>query len=132
MAMGCRAQGKRLFFVTNNSTKSRAGYLKKFTSLGLNVKAVRRRPAQQMPSRNDQQRVRRTGAWLRLGAMGCLLRPQEEIYSSSYAAAAYLESIQFGKKVYVIGEEGIQQVRAFITSVPPRCTGPRASRGWAC
>ena len=27
-------------FVTNNSTKSRAGYLGKFTSLGLNVKAV--------------------------------------------------------------------------------------------
>jgi phosphoglycolate phosphatase len=35
---------------------------------------------------------------------------QEEIYSSSYAAAAYLESIKFNKKVYVIGEEGIQQV----------------------
>lgn len=67
-----RGLGKRLFFVTNNSTKSRAGYLKKFTSLGLKVKA-------------------------------------EEIYSSSYAAAAYLESIKFNKKVYVIGEEGIQQ-----------------------
>lgn len=49
-------------FVTNNSTKSRAGYLGKFTGLGLNVKA-------------------------------------EEIYSSSYAAAAYLESINFNKKV---------------------------------
>ena len=44
--------------MTNNSTKSRKGYLGKFTSLGLSVKA-------------------------------------EEIYSSSYAAAAYLESIQF-------------------------------------
>jgi len=55
--------------VTNNSTKSRAGYLKKFTGLGLNVAA-------------------------------------EEIYSSSYAAAAYLESIKFpqDKKVYVVGE----------------------------
>eukprot|EP00955_Chlamydomonas_euryale_P074052 361927-Chlamydomonas_euryale.AAC.4 len=51
-----------MFFVTNNSTKSRAGYLKKFTSLGLNIDA-------------------------------------EEIYSSSYAAAAYLESIGFNKKV---------------------------------
>lgn len=55
-------QGKKLVFVTNNSTKSRAGYLGKFTSLGLKVKA-------------------------------------EEIYSSSYAAAAYLESIKFNKKV---------------------------------
>eukprot|EP00798_Chlamydomonas_sp_ICE-L_P008759 gene8758-33623_t len=64
--------GKRLFFVTNNSTKSRAGYLKKFTSLGLNIQP-------------------------------------EEIYSSSFAAAAYLASIDFKKKVYVIGEVGIQE-----------------------
>jgi phosphoglycolate phosphatase len=54
------AQGKQLVFVTNNSTKSRKGYLGKFTGLGLNVAA-------------------------------------EEIYSSSYAAAAYLESINFPK-----------------------------------
>lgn len=34
---------------------------------------------------------------------------QEEIYSSSYAAAAYLHSIDFpkDKKVYVVGQEGI-------------------------
>ncbi|KAA8494047.1 Phosphoglycolate phosphatase 1B, chloroplastic [Porphyridium purpureum] len=70
-----RAQGKRLFFVTNNSTKSRKGYLGKFTKLGLPVKA-------------------------------------EEIFSSSFAAAAYLEEINFkatGKKVYIIGEVGIQE-----------------------
>jgi hypothetical protein len=36
-----RAAGKRLVFVTNNSTKSRKGYLGKFTSLGLNINAVR-------------------------------------------------------------------------------------------
>jgi 4-nitrophenyl phosphatase/phosphoglycolate phosphatase len=69
-----RAAGKRLFFVTNNSTKSRKGYKKKFDSLGLsNV-------------------------------------PAEEIFSSSFAAAAYLEKTQFAatnKKVYVIGEVGI-------------------------
>lgn len=34
------SQGKKLYFVTNNSTKSRAGYLKKFTQLGLNVQPV--------------------------------------------------------------------------------------------
>lgn len=74
-------QGKQLVFVTNNSTKSRAGYLKKFTGLGLDVKA-------------------------------------EEIYSSSYAAAAYLESIQFpqDKKVYVVGEVGIQVRRRRIAA----------------
>lgn len=68
-----RAAGKRLFFVTNNSTKSRAGYKSKFTSLGLDVQA-------------------------------------EEIFSSSFAAAAYLEQTKFketGKRVYVIGEKGI-------------------------
>uniref|UniRef100_A0A6V2E814 Phosphoglycolate phosphatase n=1 Tax=Ditylum brightwellii TaxID=49249 RepID=A0A6V2E814_9STRA len=68
-----RALGKKMFFVTNNSTKSRAGYKKKFDSLGLNV-------------------------------------PAEEIFSSSFAAAAYLEQTKFkdtGKKAYVIGEIGI-------------------------
>jgi phosphoglycolate phosphatase len=69
-----RKAGKKMFFVTNNSTKSRAGYKKKFDGLGLN--AV----------------------------------PAEEIFSSSFAAAAYLEQSKFketGKKVYVIGEIGI-------------------------
>jgi phosphoglycolate phosphatase len=59
-------------FVTNNSTKSRKGYLGKFTGLGLSVQP-------------------------------------EEIYSSSYAAAAYLKSINFSKKVYVVGEVGIEE-----------------------
>lgn len=68
-----RAQGKRIFFVTNNATKSRVGYKKKFENLGLDV----------MP---------------------------EEIFSSSFAAAAYLEQTNFkatGKSVYVIGEQGV-------------------------
>ena len=67
-----RAMGKRLIFVTNNSTKSRAGYLKKFLGLGLEITA-------------------------------------EEVFSSSFAAAAYLDSKNFpkDKKVYVIGETGI-------------------------
>ena len=71
-----KKMGKRIFFVTNNSTKSRKGYLGKFQSLGLNdVEA-------------------------------------EEIFSSSFAAAAYLEQTKFkesGKKVYIIGEVGIEQ-----------------------
>lgn len=68
-----REAGKKMFFVTNNSTKSRAGYKKKFDSLGLDI-------------------------------------PPEEIFSSSFAAAAYLEQTKFkdtGKKVYIIGEVGI-------------------------
>jgi len=70
-----RAAGKKIFFVTNNSTKSRKGYLGKFTGLGLDVNA-------------------------------------EEIFSSSFAAAAYLEQSKFketGKKVYIVGEVGIQE-----------------------
>jgi len=70
-----RSLGKRIFFVTNNSTKSRKGYKKKFDGLGLEV----------LP---------------------------EEIFSSSFAAAAYLEQTNFaatGRKVYVIGEVGIQE-----------------------
>jgi phosphoglycolate phosphatase len=69
-----RAAGKKMFFVTNNSTKSRKGYKKKFDSLGLTD------------------------------------IPAEEIFSSSFAAAAYFEKTKFaetGKKVYVIGEIGI-------------------------
>ncbi|KAM3387840.1 hypothetical protein ACQJBY_010584 [Aegilops geniculata] len=67
-----RSKGKRLVFVTNNSTKSRKQYGKKFETLGLSVN-------------------------------------EEEIFASSFAAAAYLQSIDFpkDKKVYVIGEEGI-------------------------
>ena len=34
-----RKAGKKMFFVTNNSTKSRAGYKKKFDSLGLDIPA---------------------------------------------------------------------------------------------
>ncbi|PIA25841.1 hypothetical protein AQUCO_10800057v1 [Aquilegia coerulea] len=67
-----RSKGKRLVFVTNNSTKSRKQYGKKFETLGLTVS-------------------------------------EEEIFASSFAAAAYLKSIDFpkDKKVYVVGEDGI-------------------------
>ncbi len=199
-------QGKRLFFVTNNSTKSRAGYLNKFTSLGLKVKAVSAVPSQthstavrgRMPPpqeyasaagagrrrvrqwlaqaelqpdgvspsrtavytdsahqflrgaadplprtqtlqctqtqragpvslngrRAARQRIASTRVWhssvpvgkapggVHTGSTVSHVLPvsQEEVYSSSYAAAAYLESIKFSKKVYVIGEVGIQEV----------------------
>jgi ribonucleotide monophosphatase NagD (HAD superfamily) len=32
---------------------------------------------------------------------------KEEVYSSSYAAASYLKSLNFSKKVYVVGGQGI-------------------------
>ncbi|XP_020599023.1 phosphoglycolate phosphatase 2 [Phalaenopsis equestris] len=67
-----RSMKKRLVFVTNNSTKSRRQYARKFASVGLDVS-------------------------------------EEEIFSSSFAAAMFLKLNDFprDKKVYVIGEEGI-------------------------
>ncbi|KAJ9180779.1 hypothetical protein P3X46_008987 [Hevea brasiliensis] len=67
-----RSKGKKLVFVTNNSTKSRRQYAKKFNSLGISVR-------------------------------------EDEIFSSSFAAAMYLKVNNFPreKKVYVIGGEGI-------------------------
>ncbi|RZC94395.1 hypothetical protein C5167_026128 [Papaver somniferum] len=67
-----RSKGKKLVFVTNNSSKSRKQYAKKFRSLGVPVN-------------------------------------EEEIFSSSFAAAMYLKVNKFpqDKKIYVIGQEGI-------------------------
>ncbi|KAJ4836691.1 Phosphoglycolate phosphatase 2 [Turnera subulata] len=67
-----RSKGKKLVFVTNNSSKSRGQYAQKFHSLGISVS-------------------------------------QDEIFSSSFAAAMYLKLNNFptDKKVYVIGGEGI-------------------------
>ncbi|XP_020103484.1 phosphoglycolate phosphatase 2 isoform X2 [Ananas comosus] len=69
-----RSMGKKLFFVTNNSTKSRKQYTKKFSTLGLEVS-------------------------------------EEEVFSSSFAAAMFLKLNKFPreKKVYVFGEEGIME-----------------------
>ncbi|CAN0890886.1 Phosphoglycolate phosphatase 2 [Linum grandiflorum] len=69
-----RSKGKKLVFVTNNSTKSRRQYAAKFHSLGISVS-------------------------------------EDEIFSSSFAAAMYLKVNEFPpeKKVYVIGMEGIVQ-----------------------
>jgi hypothetical protein len=39
-----RASGKKMFFVTNNSTKSRKGYKGKFDSLGLDIPAEESSP----------------------------------------------------------------------------------------
>lgn len=69
-----RSLGKRLIFVTNNATKSRAENKIKFDTLGIH----------------------------------CTV---EEIFTSAYATAAYMKYIlKFPeeKKVYVIGERGIE------------------------
>lgn len=67
-----RNLGKRLLFVTNNSSKSRQQYLSKFTGLGIQVDA-------------------------------------QELVPTSYAAAAYLQSISFRGKVFLVGGTGMEQ-----------------------
>ncbi|OJJ99392.1 hypothetical protein ASPACDRAFT_52771 [Aspergillus aculeatus ATCC 16872] len=71
-----RSKGKQVVFVTNNSTKSRADYVKKLEGLGI-------------PSTT------------------------EEIFSSSYSASIYISRILSlppnKRKVFVIGETGIEQ-----------------------
>lgn len=67
-----RQQGKRLLFLTNNSSKSRRAYRAKFESLGIEV-------------------------------------APEEIVPTSYAAAAYLQSIGFDNTVFLIGNEGVAE-----------------------
>ncbi|KAI3438214.1 hypothetical protein D9Q98_000651 [Chlorella vulgaris] len=65
-----RQLGKRLLFLTNNSSKSRRLYRAKFASLDIAV-------------------------------------APEEIVPTSYTAAAYLQSRNFKKKVYLIGTDGV-------------------------
>ncbi|XP_078439238.1 2-phosphoglycolate phosphatase 2 [Wolffia australiana] len=72
-----RSWGKKLAFVTNNSSKSRKQYVKKFQELGLEV-------------------------------------GEDEIFSSSFAAAMFLKMNDFprDKKVYAVGEDGILEEMA--------------------
>ncbi|GAX84041.1 hypothetical protein CEUSTIGMA_g11465.t1 [Chlamydomonas eustigma] len=68
-----RKRGKRLLFVSNNSSKSRVSYIHKFQGLGIH-------------------------------GVEC-----EDVISSSYAVAAYLKSIGFKKKVFLIGNKGLEE-----------------------
>eukprot|EP01064_Diplonema_japonicum_P021231 TRINITY_DN30779_c0_g1_i1.p1 TRINITY_DN30779_c0_g1~~TRINITY_DN30779_c0_g1_i1.p1 ORF type:complete len:311 (+),score=81.07 TRINITY_DN30779_c0_g1_i1:50-934(+) len=63
--------GKRVLFVSNNSTKDRSEYVAKFAKMGITVK-------------------------------------EEEVFSSGYATAKYLESLGSVKKIYMIGQNGLQ------------------------
>jgi 4-nitrophenyl phosphatase len=70
-----RRHNKKVVFVTNNATKSRKNYKKKFDDLGVEAHV-------------------------------------DEIYGSAYAAAVYISSVinlPKDKKVYVIGQSGIEE-----------------------
>jgi ribonucleotide monophosphatase NagD (HAD superfamily) len=66
-----RQQQKRLFFVTNNASKSREQYVKRFASFGITIVA-------------------------------------EEVFSSSYAAGAYVSTLGLTGKVLVAGTKGLR------------------------
>jgi len=65
-----RSLGKKLIFVSNNSTKTRSQLQKKIKSFGIQCS-------------------------------------KDEVFGSSYATAVYLSSINFSKKVYIVGEQSI-------------------------
>jgi len=93
-----RRRGKRLFFITNNSTRTREGFRAKFTKLGVPVAT-------------------------------------EEIFSSSFAAALYLQQNPLPahkNKVYVVGQEGISQELelAGIPSLGGAADSDKAGRQW--
>lgn len=81
--------------MTNNSTKSRKGYLKKILSLGLEV--------------FPEGKLCLLLILLRLCIKRRIFLTNLEIFSSSFAAAAYFEQFPLapGKKVYIIGQDGI-------------------------
>lgn len=87
-------QGKKLVFVTNNSRKSRRQYSNKFRALGLEVTAVVFYTTTQPDSCNDSL----------LYCNSLLSSLQEEIFTSSFAAAMFLKLNNFSteKKVSCI------------------------------
>ncbi|TQD77205.1 hypothetical protein C1H46_037262 [Malus baccata] len=112
--------GKKLVFVTNNSTKSRKQYADKFLSLGISVSedeifsssfaAAMYLQLINFPKHKKVYVIGEQGILEELQLAGfTALGGPDEIFSSSFAAAMYLQLINFPKhkKVYVIGEQGI-------------------------
>jgi len=76
-----KEHGKQVIFVSNNSTKSRRDTLEKIIQFGIECTIV--------------------------CIINCHLLLQDEVITSSYIAPAYLKSIGFKKKTYIIGQSGI-------------------------
>ena len=87
-----RELGKRVFYVTNNSTKHRKEYKTKLDKLGFGGDMVMRLNFLTILSKS-------------IIFWNC---SQEEIIGTAYLAAAYLEQINFDKTklVYVVGSTG--------------------------
>lgn len=81
---------KRVFYVTNNSTKTRDELLAKCHKLGFEAKQVYKHEV-----------------WVSGNNINSFICFQDDIISTAYLAAEYLKSLGFSKKVYVIGSGGI-------------------------
>src|SRR5579863_2006464 len=74
---------KRVLFVTNNATKSRRNYKKKFDGLGIEAHVVRISPQFDVPPHH----------LLLANIPIFVLHWQDEVFGSAYAAAVYLSSV---------------------------------------
>jgi hypothetical protein len=128
-----RARGKRLRFVTNNSSKSREQYVAKFRGLGIEAEAGEVCVCARRARGWSSDAVRSQEASVAPAARGAGIpratlptgvptrptcapppapAPSKKIVSSSYAAAAYLKTTGFGvtrqrgKKALLLGPEG--------------------------
>lgn len=84
---------KHVLFVTNNATKSRKNYKKKFDKLGIQAEVVR--------------------SYLKARVCNEFTSTiQDEVFGSAYATAVYLSSIMKlpkDKKVFVVGMSGLEE-----------------------
>ena len=87
-----KAQGKRIFYVTNNSTKTRSQYLIKLSKLGFKA-----------------EEVRHLGSRFKKKFTLSFNLSQSEIATSGYLVASYLQSLNFKKTVYLVGSEGLSE-----------------------
>ena len=86
------SQGKKLCFVSNNSSKSRAEYLQRFRNLGMTAFEVI--TLYSSPHTHTL-------------SLSLSLTKQEEIFCTAYIAAHYLKhSLKLQGKVYLIGMPG--------------------------
>lgn len=96
-----RSKGKQLVFVTNNSTKSRADYKKKFDSMGISCSEVCTPPSSSKGTECPEHR-----------ADPAIFPRQDEVFGSSYSAAIYISRILQlpppKNKVFVLGESGVE------------------------
>ena len=101
-----RQLGKKVIYVTNNSTKSRNGYLKKVTELGFGGEEVSYDYSLYIDQITDLYRML-IGCIQHLDYQPYTVHFQKDIFNPAYLCALYLMQHNFSKTVYLFGSEGI-------------------------